>query len=53
MDNLEQITEIEQYKCYLCRILGSDISLDDAARIWIDRYADAWRQQHPVERAAL
>lgn len=52
MDNMQQIEEIQRYRLHLCKILRNEINLDEAARIWIEKYARLWRNKHPFENAA-
>ena len=44
MANRLQIREIERYHRHLCRC-GRDVSLEEAARVWIRRYAKLWRSR--------
>jgi hypothetical protein len=48
MDNIKQIEEILKYYKYLVKIIGKDIDINLAARIWIRKFAKIWRLQHPV-----
>jgi hypothetical protein len=48
MDNTQQIREIKKYRQHLCRMTGKSLSMELVARIWIRKYADAWRKRHPL-----
>lgn len=46
MDNIKQIKEILKYKKHLTRILHRVVSFDEAASIWIHKFAALWRKKH-------
>jgi hypothetical protein len=48
MDNEKQVWEIAKYQQYLAEMVGKEIDKDVAARIWIRKYAKAWRLRHPA-----
>ena len=45
MDNYKQINRIERYRKHLQRVLHTDIDLNYAATIWIEKYARLWREK--------
>ena len=46
MDNVDQLKIIKHYQMHLKRILHSDVDINSAAKIWIERYAQLWREKH-------
>ena len=51
MANWLQAREIERYHRHLCRA-GRKVSLDEAARTWIRRYAGLWRSRFESRKGA-
>jgi hypothetical protein len=47
MDNAVQVEEIRKYREQLCEMLGKNVDYEAAALIWIRKYAQIWRLQHP------
>ena len=46
-DNNQQIAEILKFCHHLEDVIGHEINPDIAANIWIRRFAQSWRNQHP------
>ena len=45
MDNMAQIELIKHFHQHLKRILHLEIDINSAAEIWIERYAQLWREK--------
>lgn len=48
----DQIDEIKEFRQELERELGRDVSIDEAARRWIEEYAQRFRETYKQEKKA-
>ncbi len=46
MDNLQQIEEIVAFRKFMRVAFGITLGLDEAAIMWVRRYAKEWRESH-------
>lgn len=47
MDNQLQLEEILKYREQLSQLTGCSITIEIAAHVWVQQYAQIWRLKHP------
>ncbi|MFB6355960.1 MAG: hypothetical protein ABEJ65_05540 [bacterium] len=48
----EQVEEIREFRSQLEEERGEEVTIDEAARVWIQRYADQFRDKYQQSKQA-